>query len=502
MCAASSRLSGHHRKKWRNLTRVQDLLRRELGGGKFRYRYVRHHLTHAASTFFASPYDEAAILSVDAAGEWATTMYARGQGNRIQILGEIPYPHSLGFAYGAITQHLGFRICCDEGKVMGLAPYGKPRHREFFRRIIRFDKDQPIDSGKGLVLDLDYFQHHLGQQIYGSPKLTEALGPPRAATDPLEDRHADIAYGIQERCEEVMMQMSEKIKEVTKSDRLCLAGGVSLNSVANGKILERGPFQDVWAQPAANDAGGALGAALFVAHVVHDQPRRFVMEHASFGPSFGDAELAHAAKRSGLPHARRASIARDVAKLIAAGKIVAWFQGRMEWGPRALGNRSILADPRRPDMKDVLNARVKHRESFRPFAPAVLQDRAADFFASGYPSPFMLLVSGVREARRSSVPAITHVDGTARVQTVTAEANPRFHELLREFDRLTGVPMLVNTSFNVMGQPIVCTPEQAIECFNGTGIDALALGSFLLWKAGDDPLAVLGEGREVMAGEV
>jgi carbamoyltransferase len=422
-----------------------------------------------------------------------------GEGNRLRVLGEIPYPHSLGFAYGTITQLLGFRLCSDEGKVMGLAPYGKNRYREVFRRMIRFDKDESIASGRGLRLDLRYFQHHLGHGFYPSPELVRDLGPLRQHGEPLEERHADIAYGIQERCEEVMMAMAEKLYEATRNPRLCLAGGVSLNSVANGKILDRGPYQDVWAQPAANDAGGALGAALYAAHCIHDQPRRFVMEHASFGPGFPEADLAAAAAGSGLAHARSPSLARDVARLLSEGKIVAWFQGRMEWGPRALGNRSILADPRRAEMKDALNARVKHRESFRPFAPSILAERAAEFFGSGYPSPFMLLVMPVRESRRHLVPAITHVDGTARVQTVTESANPAYHALLREFERLTGVPVLLNTSFNVMGQPIVCTPAEAIECFRGTGIDVLALGPYLLWKDGDAPLPELRAERGVAA---
>ena len=491
--------SGHHRRKWRSLTRVPGLLQHELGGGRFRFRFIRHHLTHAASAFYATPHEDAAILSVDAAGEWATAVYAVGSGNRIRILGEIPYPHSLGFAYGAITQVLGFRLCSDEGKVMGLAPYGKPRHRELFRRIIRFDEGASISSGRGLRLDLSYFQHHLGKGFYPSARLVAELGGCRAKDEPLDDRHADIAYGIQERCEEVMLAMARKLHEATRSPRLCLAGGVSLNSVANGKILAHGPYQEVFAQPAANDAGGALGASLYVAHAIHDQPRRFVMDHASFGPEYSDRELEAAVKASGLPHARRASIERDTARLIAAGKIVAWFQGRMEWGPRALGNRSILADPRRADMKEILNARVKHREAFRPFAPAVLAESAGEYFESDYPSPFMLLVSAVKESRRADLPAITHVDGTARVQTVTERANPAFHRLLSELGRITGVPVVLNTSFNVMGQPIVCTPAEAIECFRGTGIDQLALGPFLLWKDGDDPLERLETGAAALA---
>ncbi len=484
---SSLAFTGYHRKKWSRLVFLRRLLARHYGKGRYRFRFIRHHLTHAASAFYPSPHDRAAILSVDAAGEWATAIYAMGEGNRIRVLGEIPYPHSLGFAYGAITQLLGFRLCSDEGKVMGLAPYGKPRHRALFRRIISFDPSATIASGRGLRLDLGYFQHHLGRAYYPSPKLLAELGPARREDEPLDERHADIAAGIQERCEEVVMLMAEKLYGETNLPALCLAGGVSLNSVANGKILDRGPFQDLFVQPAANDAGGALGAALYITHAIHDQRRRFVLRHAYYGPGFSPEEIAAALAGSGLPSSR-CDPAAAAARLLADGKIVAWFQGRMEWGPRALGNRSILADPRRADMKETLNRRVKHREAFRPFAPVVPIEQARDYFASDYPNPFMLLVTSVKPDQRSVLPAITHEDGTARLQTVDRETNPLFHRLLGEFGRITGVPVLLNTSFNVMGQPIVCTPAEALDCFRSTGIDQLVIGDQLVWKEGRSPI--------------
>jgi carbamoyltransferase len=468
--------------KWLNIVRADKDLRRlfSVDGKpvKYKFCYVPHHICHAASSFLGSPFDECAFLSLDATGEWTTTMYGVADNQGIRPVREVSYPHSLGFLYGAVTQYLGFRICSGEGKTMGLAPYGKPKYYPQFEKMIR------LVDGWRLVMDLSYFQHFVGQAQCYSKKMIDLLGPARAPESEIEDRHADVAASLQKRTEDLILDMVEWLHENTGMDHLCLAGGVSLNCVANGKIAMQSSFRDVFVQPAANDAGGALGAALYISNILLRQPRKFMMNDAYLGPAFGGDRILETLKKYDYPYEKIDHPERVCARLLAEGKIIGWFQGRMEWGPRALGNRSILADPREGGMKDVINARVKHRESFRPFAPSVLKEDAARFFEGADESPFMLMAFRVKPDRAHLIPAIVHVDGTARVQTVDFATNPMYWGLINEFKKLTGVPVLLNTSFNVRGQPIVCTPDEAIACFASTDLDYLAIGDYLVSKSG------------------
>jgi carbamoyltransferase len=447
---------------------------------RFRLRHLDHHLTHAASTFFVSPFEEAAILSVDGAGEDITTWFGRGEGTRIVRRHCVRLPHSLGLFYSAVTHWLGFKPWGGEGKVMGLAPYGDPeRHSPAMREIVRWTEDG------GLAIDLRYVEYHLsGWTRWTSPAFEARFGPPRIPESELSQQHRDVAAALQRVTEEAALALLRHLHRLVPSRNLCLAGGVALNSVMNGRLVREGPFERVFIQPAANDAGSALGGALFLAHGAHGLRREPPADVVYLGPAYDAAVCAEAARRGGLVVEAVSDVAEHTAALLAAGKIVGWFQGRMEIGPRALGNRSILADPRDPAMKDTLNHRVKHREGFRPFAPSVLAEAAADWFVDAGESPYMLLVHDVRPERRAVVPAITHVDGSARVQTVRRDVNPRYHDLIAAFGRRTGVPMLVNTSFNVRGEPIVCTPDDAVRCFLGTEMDVLVLGDLVCRKPG------------------
>jgi carbamoyltransferase len=466
------------------MVRLERTLRDELGlstHSKARQiHHVEHHAAHAASTFILSPFEEAAILSVDAVGEWTSTWFGVGEGDGFRKLDEIGFPHSIGMLYGAVTEYLGFHFAFGEGKVMGLAPYGDPEvYLSEFRKIVRMEPEGRFS------LDMSYFLYHLyGRGRWVSDKFLRIFGPSRQKGGPIEKRHEDVAAGLQQITEEVGLHMAEHLHAVTGKRNLCIAGGVGLNSVMNGKILQHGPFDQIFIQPATGDAGTAVGAALWVHSCLLGLPRPSGMEHAYWGPSFTAEEIAAALSRydSRLTYRRLDDPARMGAEIVARGEILGWFQGRMEFGPRALGNRSILADPRQPDTKDILNARVKHRESFRPFAPSVLEERVGDYFTVDYPSPFMILVFDVRPEKRALVPAITHVDGTGRVQTVNRTTNPRYWTLIKEFERLTGVGMVLNTSFNVMGEPIVCRPHEAIECFLNTGIDRMIIGDYLVEK--------------------
>ncbi|MBV9172920.1 MAG: carbamoyltransferase [Chloroflexi bacterium] len=439
---------------------------------------VDHHLSHAASSFFPSPFEEAAIFSVDGLGSDGTcTLLAVGRGRRIEELRRVKFPHSLGALYSTVTGYLGFYATRDEGKVMGLAPYGTDRYVEQFRDIVRLGPEGTYE------LDLSWFQHHLTGKHLVSQRFVDTFGPPRPRTRaPIEQHYADIAYALQDTLERTGLHVARWLHERTGLDRVCLAGGVALNSVMNGRILLETPFRDFYAPPAASDAGTALGAALYVQSQVLDLPRPSG-EDVFLGPAFEEADVEAALRRSGVPYSRPSSITRHTAEQVAAGKIVGWFQGRMECGPRALGNRSILADPRDPTSKARLNEKIKHREPFRPFAPSVLLEHSADYFASGYPSPVMLLVFDVLDERREEVPAITHVDGSARVQTVSRADNPLYWELIKSFHDITGVPMVVNTSFNDNEEPIVCSPQDAIRCFHKTDLDGLALGPFWVDRA-------------------
>jgi carbamoyltransferase len=461
-----------------------------------RYHRIEHHQAHLASAFFVSPFDQAALLSADGLGDFASTMWGTGQGNRMHIDGAIAFPHSLGMYYTAVSQYLGFRKFGDEYKVMGLAAYGEPAFLDEFRHIVR------TNGGVGFRLGLQYFKHHrtgpemtwreadktpeLGAMF--SDYMAARLGPARDPAAPVEKMHRDGAATLQARLEEVLFEMLRALYARTKQKAVCLAGGVAFNCVANGKIFDKTPFEQIFVQPAAGDAGLAIGAAYFVHHQVLGQPRSFVMENAYWGPGYSQEQMRAAVQASRLQsegneilELHEKEIAKEAAKEIAEGKILGWFQGRAEWGPRALGNRSIVADPRRPDMKDTLNARIKHREMFRPFAPSVLAESTGEYFEKSYPCPFMTQAYSVRPEKRELIPAPTHVDGTGRLQTVSQEANPRYWGLIREFANLTGVPVVLNTSFND-NEPIVCRPEEAIECFLRTKMDVLVLGNILVRK--------------------
>ena len=464
---------------WLQFRNAEQTFRAELGLGADegpKFHFLEHHLAHAASTFFGSRFEEAAILSVDGAGEWATTLFAQGAGSKIRKLGEVYYPHSLGNVYSALTQYLGFRPNSGEGKVMGLAPYGDPGpFIEEFRKVIRL-----IPEG-AFEIDLSYFQHHLGKERRYSDKMIEAFGPPREPESPMQKVYENVAAALQLRLEEAILHLARGLQRRTGLKKLCMAGGVALNSVANGRILHETDFEEIFVQPAASDDGTSLGGAYFLWTCVLGGRRPEPMRHASLGPEFSDAACRAAIAAAGL-QAESVDVVPRAAALLAGGKIVGWFQGRAEFGPRALGNRSILTDPRPAEMKDVLNARVKRREGFRPFAPAVLAERRDEYFDGGYESPFMLLVENVRPAKRAELRAVTHVDGTARVQDVERDANPRFYDLIAAFGRLTGTPVLLNTSFNVRGEPIVNTPQQAIRGYLDMDMDALVLGDRLLCK--------------------
>jgi carbamoyltransferase len=464
------------------------------------FHRVEHHQAHLASSFFVSPFERAALLSADGLGDFASTMWGTGSGKRMNIHGAIAFPHSLGLFYGGVTQYLGFPKFGDEYKVMGLAAYGQPEQMDAFRDIVRFDAHS---NGNGFRLGLDYFTHHrtgpemswaeadktptLGKMF--SNEMPKRLGPVRAPEEPLEQRHRNLAASLQARLEEVYLGMLKKLAERTGLKAICLAGGVAFNCIANGKIFDATPFEQVYVHPAAGDAGLAVGAAYYVWHQKLGKPRSFVMEHAYWGPGYTREEIRRAIDSNGIAQKgfrvselAEEELVRDTAAIIADGKIVGWFQGRAEWGPRALGNRSIVADPRRPEMKEILNRRIKHREIFRPFAPSILSEATGEYFEKSHPSPFMTLAYSVRTEKRGAIPAPTHVDGTGRLQTVTREANPRYHALISAFRDLTGVPVVLNTSFND-NEPIVCRPEEAIDCFLRTQMDALVLGDFLITKS-------------------
>ncbi|HNW44495.1 MAG TPA: carbamoyltransferase N-terminal domain-containing protein [Elusimicrobiales bacterium] len=439
--------------------------------------YIRHHLSHAASAFLPSPFENAAIITADAVGEWATTSCGTGRGSEITLDREIKFPDSLGLLYTAVTTYLGFEAHEGEGKVMGLAGCGRPVYLEKFRRLAQVAEDGSYR------LNQDYFSFYGGSRMY-SPRLEELLGPARAPEGPLDERHADIAASLQKFTEDLLVRMARDLRARTGLEDLCLAGGVFLNCVANQKILENSGFRNLFIQPAAGDCGGALGAALYAANCLSNKPRAAAMTHACLGPEFSQREIERALNSAGLPAPRLSDgeLFERTAGLLAAGRVTGWFQGRMEFGPRALGNRSILGDPRNPEMPRLLNDRVKHREPFRPYAPAVLEEKAGDYFELRAPSPFMLLAPPVRKERAGLIPAACHADGTARVQTVGKPVNPRFYALIEAFERKTGVPIVLNTSFNRRGEPVVCEPAQAIKLYLETEMDALALGNFLLEK--------------------
>ena len=490
------------RDRWRNAGRVRDVigtladvLALERSRVQARTHWVEHHPAHLASAFFVSPWDEAAVCAIDGFGDFVSTSLAVGRGSRLDVLHGTYFPHSLGLLYLAITQYLGFHRYGDEYKVMGLAPYGAPDYAEKLRCLVHLR-----DEG-GFALDLSFFRHSVegvritwddGEPVIDdvfTPKLETLLGPARRADEPISPRHEAVAASLQAVFEEAACHVLRALHARTRLDRLCLAGGCAMNSVMNGKVRELTPFKETFVQPAAADHGTALGAAFHVWHQRLGRPRRFVMDHAYWGPEFGDAaiEAALRARAADLeaigPRIRYIAgedeLCRWAAARIAAGQIVGWFQGRMEWGARALGNRSILADPRRADMREIINTRIKFRERFRPFAPAVLEEAVNDYFVGAMPDPFMLHVYPVRPDRSDVIPAVTHVDGSGRLQTVNRRSNPRFWRLLRAFEEVSNVPVLLNTSFNE-NEPIVHRPEEALDCFLRTRMDALVLGPYVL----------------------
>jgi len=472
--------------------------------------FSEHHESHAASAFYPSPYDSAVVLCMDGVGEWATTSAWLGEGNKLTPLWEIPFPHSLGLLYSAFTYYTGFKVNSGEYKVMGLAPYGEPKYtKAIFEHLIDVKPDGTFR------LNMEYFNYCTGLTMTGR-KFDEVFGgPPRKPESKLGQREMDLARSIQEVTEEVMLRLARTLHRETGVDNLCLAGGVALNCVGNGRILREGPHKGLWIQPAAGDAGGALGAALAVWHQFEDKPRtsngkQDKMKGAYLGPSFSNEEIETFLKSKRAPYVRLADPAlfERVAKDLAEEKVVGWLQGRMEFGPRSLGGRSILGDARSTKMQSVMNLKIKYRESFRPFAPSVLRERVSDYFDLNSDSPYMLIVAPVLEKRRrpmttaqkglwgidllniqrSDIPSVTHLDYSARVQTIHEETNPRYHALLKAFESQTGYAVLVNTSFNVRGEPIVCTPEDAYRCFMRTEMDVLVLENCVLYKTDQKPL--------------
>ena len=490
---------GAIRRRLENRAKIRDL-RTELtetfriDSLKPRLHHVEHHRAHLASSFFVAPFEEAAVLSIDGFGDFVSSMWGVARKNHIEVLGEIGFPHSLGIFYTAMTQYLGFPHYGDEYKVMGLAPYGKPTFLREMRDIVQ------VKDGR-FALNLEYFTHHSvglsmvwvgGSPVIGpvySEKLVEKLGPARAPDEPMQQRHKDLAASMQAMFEEAYFELANSLQKKTGLKTLCLAGGCGYNSVANGLVFDRSPYRDVYIPAAAGDAGGAIGAAYWVWNEELKQPRAFVMDHAYWGPEYDDGAVDKAVTAR-LPdlEAAQCTIGRErderelcrlTAEQIAKGNVVGWFQGRMEWGPRALGNRSIVCDPRRADMKDILNHKIKRRESFRPFAPSVMREAVRDWFETDYDVPFMLQVYQIREEKRAQIPAVTHVNGSGRLQTVTESQNPRYYRLIDAFRELTGVPIVLNTSFNE-NEPVVNTPAEALDCFLRTKMDLLVMGDLMI----------------------
>ncbi len=467
------------RENYLRMLTLPRMIRDTYGPGNFRFHYLEHHLCHAASAFFVSPFETAAVLTLDGAGEATTTLLAQGLDTRLRMLKRLKLPHSLGQFYSAVTNFLGFDMFAgDEWKVMGLAAYGEPEYDDFFsQRVLSMRGDHDFR------VHIDMLDHHLAKRYHFSEALMHTLGPPRRPDEPILPRHQNIAASAQRVLEEVVLHLVHGLYKQTREENLCLAGGVALNSVMNGRIVRESPFKRVFIQPAAGDAGCALGAAYLLYHHRLRQPRAFRMDHVYYGPSFSSATSAAALRDAGLSFETLADteLLPRVARLIADGAIVGWFQGRMEFGPRALGNRSFLADPRRSDMRALLNHKVKLREWFRPLAPSIREEVSDTIFGKPYHDPFMLTVLTVAEHQRERIPAVVHVDGTARPQTVSPKTNPRYWSLLHEFECITGVPVLLNTSFNVQ-EPIVCRPQDAIQTFRNTTFEALVLEDDLVLR--------------------
>jgi len=488
---------------------IKGLIRKHVGISAEKILFSSHHLSHAASTFYCSPWSEAAILAVDGVGEWATATYGIGRDRDIELLGELRFPHSLGLLYSVFTAFLGFEVNEGEYKVMGMAPYGTPKYADEVWKLVQLHDDG------GFSLDMTYFSYHHSpdkafnakfERLFGTPRnpkshfFTESSGYPAYFGDKPANYHelcrrnqyyADIAASIQLVTEDILLTMVRAIHRKTDLRRLCLAGGVALNSAANGRILRETPFEELYVQPAAGDGGGAIGAALYVYHAVLGHQRKYVMKHAYLGEDHSEADIKAFLDKNGVRYECIEDDDRLIERVVEAllqGKVIGWSKGRFEWGPRALGNRSILADPRRASMKDIVNTKIKFREPYRPFAPSVLVERAAEYYElkdpeHHYPARFMLLVVPVKESKRQVVPAPTHVDGTARLQTVFRDTNPGYYRLIETFDKATGVPVVLNTSFNLKGEPIVNTPAEAFSTFYRSGMDMLVLDHFIVEKS-------------------
>jgi carbamoyltransferase len=498
----------------------------KLGDAKPPIYYPEHHLSHAASAFYPSPFEDAAILTIDGVGEWATTTIGHGRGKEIEILSEVQFPHSLGLLYSAFTYYTGFAVNSGEYKLMGLAPYGNPRAQRTldFKKKIEAELVDIRPDGS-ILLNMEYFEFATGLRMVNEEKWTQLFGvPKRKAESEISQAYMDMALAIQQVTEEIVLRLAATARQSTGSKYLVLAGGVALNCVANGKILKAGIFDDLWIQPAAGDAGGALGAAYAVWHIHQGHDRKVTCRHDAMqgsylGPEFSDTDVRRAVQRYDAKPRHYdcfQKLAADVAAKLAAGDVVGWFQGRMEFGPRALGGRSILGDARNPDMQKKMNLKIKYREGFRPFAPSVLEEDVAEYFDLDRPSPYMLLVTPIREERkvplpaayddkplyerlyfrRSDLPAITHIDYTARIQSVSRQTNPRYWELIDAFKSLTGYGVIVNTSFNVRGEPIVCTPDDAYRCFMRTEMDCLVVGNYVFDKKEQPALPEDGSWRE------
>ncbi len=458
--------------------RVGNLIQEKLGTDRDLI-FCEHHLSHAASAFLVSPFDEAVLLTMDGVGEWTTTAYGIGRGTNMQFEGEIRFPHSIGLLFSAITAYLGFKVNDAEWKVMGLAPYGKPKYLDKFREVVDMRPDGSFR------LKMEYFAHHYSTKSMFNKRWERHFGRPRRKPETeLDEFHYDIAHSGQKIVEELVLNLARALHEKYKIPNLCIAGGVGLNCVANWKIYQETGFKNIYIQPAAGDSGGAIGTAFHIYNTLLGNKRVFRMDHAYWGPEYTNEQIREVLDAGGATYSEASDddLLTETARRIEAGQVIGWFQGRMEFGPRSLGARSILADPRNPKAKDIINSKVKFREWFRPFAPAVIKERAHEYFdmPAGMDLPFMLMVPKVRPQYHSLLPAITHEDGTGRVQTLTPELNGRFYELVKRFGEITGVPIVVNTSFNVRGEPIVQSPQDAYRTFLNTGIDALVMGNFIV----------------------
>src|SRR3989344_5202529 len=441
--------------------------------------FTTHHESHAASSYYCSGFSDATIVTVDGVGEWATTTMGYGRGSDMKLTKEILFPHSLGLLYSAITYYLGFKVNSAEYKVMGLAPYGEPKYRDHIKKLIDVQEDGSF------ALNMKYFTYEYGLRMTGK-KMEELFGQKtRKAESPLEQFHKDVARSLQEVTEEVMLKIVKHAKQLHPSEKLCLAGGVALNCVANGKILRDGLFKDIFIQPAAGDAGGALGVALAIWHRQFHGERLPKMRHADLGNEYSNEEIEAFLKEQNMPYETLSDeeVITRTAELLEGTNVIGWYQGRMEFGPRSLGNRSIIADARNKENWQKVNLKIKFRESFRPFAPTVLEERVSEYFELDRESPYMLLVADTKPEKRKEIPAVTHVDGSARIQTIRRDQNPRYYDLLKAFEAKTGCPVIINTSFNIRGEPIVESPEDAIRCFLGTDMDYLVLGNYLLKKS-------------------